>query len=180
MLLSVFMSVPLKGPQAYQDVPYIERNDRGWRCKLCSTGIMTAECVCKQHCNGFTHRKNYAHFVTSENRYQQKALSARVNTIQHPKWNHHVKACMYDFIMSKCTYAEVHQLVLKYEEWEVWACLELALWKHCCLVDKRFECMQDIEDYWTLDERFDPKKFKQEARLCGWVGAILSRVKSFV
>jgi hypothetical protein len=184
-----FQGILLKGPQAYECVPYITGDSNGgWMCELCGTGVMPSSTVCRAHCNGSRHQSNYNQLETlltesnelSVRRDKVEDITTRMNNIRHPKWKNHVKALVLDFMLSQRTFDDALLLIIMYEQWERFACLELAIWKYCCLSDGRFSCMQEIGDYWALDETFDPKKYKQEARLSGLAGAIFSRVKSFL
>lgn len=109
-----------------------------------------------------------------------KSLSPRVEKLSLIKWRRHVNDEMLKYVMANVSIEQVHSLLSKYEKWEQLALLELIVWKHCCLSDGRFDSMQAIEDYWALDQSFDPMAYKREARLSGAAGSIISCIQSFL
>lgn len=68
--------------------------------------------------------------------------------------------------------------------------LELAVWKSTCLVryaedigsssQAQTVTMQDIEDYWALDESFNPIQYRKRFRMNIGISAIVENVLPFL
>ena len=182
-------SEPLPNINAYKCVPYIEKDGLGrYTCLLCSTGSMAGASTVRSHIKGSSHVRNYnllrakrewtSHVLSSS--ATVKSFSPRVEKLSLLNWRRHVNDEMLKYIMAKASFEHVHSLLTKYEKWEKLALLELIVWKHCCLSDGRFDSMQAIADYWALDQSFDSKAYKREARLSGAAGSIISCIQSFL
>jgi len=75
-----------------------------------------------------------------------------------------------------------------YEKKEKISILELAVWKVQCILafasltasDASLITMQDIEDYWTLEERFDPLKYRKDCRIKSGIDMCIEKVLEFL
>ena len=113
-------------------------------------------------------------FMAKELRYNQMMVSVRQLPVL--KWRDDVEVLLIGYksnnnilsgISDDYLYKQAQNALQRYQKMETLSLLELALWKVQCLSqdNAKFRTMQEIDDYWAVDESFDPVAYRRDIRM---------------
>jgi len=188
-------SVPRDG---YENTPYFQQIGPNFlKCLLCQTGGMHRKVV-HRHLRGRAHQRNYAKLRASGQRLIKiewcNAVQRRIDQLVLDRWEWHMNHLCQKYINSEeeSSLVSPKQHILSklkmYEKKEKLALLELKIWKIQCITsfaeitgaDTSSVSMQDIEDYWTLDEHFNPVSYRKTCRSKSGIDMCIENVLPFL
>lgn len=158
-------------------------------CKLCHTGKMTSHTY-RKHLRGLRHRSRMNE-IRSSNQESRKYGTGdplflfNLDFIEYPKWKIILKSHMFDYLNSH-KYSKDIQLrklrsqLNKYEKMELSSLLELAIWKAKIISTAEFDSVQDMKEYVTLDQNFNPQTYANDLRMTCGCQVIIPQVMKFL
>jgi len=119
----------------------------------------------------------------------------RINKINLDRWEWHMNHLCLKYINKveedaslESPKARILSKLNMYEQKEKLAILELKIWKMQCIksfaaltgADTDSVSMQDIEDYWTHDDHFNPVSYRDECRCKSGISICIENVLPFL
>lgn len=182
----------------YRKSSYVVHDGAQWRCLMCNTGGMHRKLV-HTHLRGGHHTTNYARLkkaqqVVLRNDWCMQTVVPNLNKLGLDRWKWHMNHLCYEFINetlppvtgSSDQALSILATLYMYQAKEKLSLLELAVWKANCLLNHAevtgayTVTMQEIEDYWALDERFNPVQYRKELRIKSGISVIVENVFLFL
>ena len=187
----------------YRKTPYVKYNNTShtWTCLMCKTGDMHREVVHK-HLNGLDHRSKYARLkqarlVLAKNDWCNEFIAPSASQLQLERWQWHINHLCHEYINNHAESLPddkllnpIYATLCKYKKKEKLSLLELAIWKSKCLVhhaevtgvgnEAHGVTMQEIDDYWALNETFNPRQYRREIRIKSEISVIVDNTLLFL
>ena len=110
------------------------------------------------------------------------SLIKRQNELGHEQWRNKIGNMMIEYIIGKDALIlnRIHEHFEKYEMMETTSLIELACWKVKLFDGFAFSTMQDVDNYKTLENGFNPIAYKEECRIFSGSEVIIPNVLEFL